>query len=203
MELEKIKKIILLVLFSLLLLLVLLVSFLIKTAIAADSVVIIGGWGSDKNPEELEYLQKNISGSIAIMPSRYWPLKESAADVLQQLKEKGMKGPLILIGHSWGGLIAREIDAENPGLVKKIVTIGTPNAGFWFAPWFVYKVGDQKSQTPLWLIAGVADEVVNLGSALNVGPRQVNDLAVFPLGHVELLRSEEVVQQIKIWLDKE
>lgn len=164
-------------------------------------VVIIGGWGSDADPGQLQFLQKFVPGSVAIAPNRYWPLTSAAADVLRQLKERGVFGELVLVGHSWGGLIARQIDAENPGRVKKIITIGTPNGGFWFAPWFVWGVEDQKSPTPLCAIAGAADEVVAVQSALDAG-RRASDLAVFAgLSHVGLLGSAEVAGQVKSWIE--
>ncbi len=178
---------------------------------AAEQVVIIGGRGGDVS--ELEYLQESIPGAIAIAPNHYWPLAKASRDVLRQLKERGIVEKLILIGHSWGGLISRQIDAENPGLVRKIVTIGTPNGGFWYAPRFVYGVDDTKSFTPIYVIAGITGEkkwylsdkndgTIDLSSVMDVG-RPIEDSAVFAgLSHVGLLTSPEVVRQINFWISK-
>ncbi len=201
MEFEKIKKMILLVLFCLLLFLVFLVWLLVNTATAADSVVIIGGWGS--GTLELEYLRKSIPGAIAIAPNFYWPLAKAARDVLRQLKEKGMAlEELVLVGHSWGGLIAREIDAENPGMVQKIIVVATPNDGFWYVPRFVYEVDDSISQTSLYVIASIDDKTVPLKSVMTIA-RKITDSVVFVgLGHVDLLKYDAVAQKINFWVAK-
>ncbi|MCX6812986.1 MAG: alpha/beta fold hydrolase [Candidatus Azambacteria bacterium] len=183
----------------------LVVSFVfIPQIVFAKTIVIIGGWGSDKNPKELTYLQESIPGSVAIAPNRCWPLSKAATDVLQQLKEKDINGKLVLIGHSWGGLIAREIDAENPGLIQKIITIGTPNAGFWFAPWFVCEPREGKTLAPLYAVAGDigsgTDGVVSTPSALGV--KKAEDAKIFSrVSHVGLLQSREVLSQILVWLE--
>jgi pimeloyl-ACP methyl ester carboxylesterase len=195
-------------------LLLLLVLVLTETAIAADSVVIIGGWGSTH--DQLEYLQKNLSNSIAVVPNKYWPISEAAKDVLQQLKRKNMDARLILVGHSWGGLIAREIDRQHPGLLRKIIVIGTPNGGYRLTPRFIYGVADSTSTTPLYVIAAYNsdrkkwymkseknDGSVDLDSALDLGKRKIQDLAIFKnTGHVELIRSHEVARQIKFWISQ-
>jgi len=196
------KKVIFVVLLVFLILLVLLEG---RAAMAGggEVVVIIGGWGSSEESEQLEYLQKGIPGSVAIISNRRWPLEEAAADVLQQLKQKGLSGKLVLIGHSWGGLIAREIDAENPGMVKKVITIGTPNGGFWFAPRFVSAVRNAETLAPLYAVAGDigsgTDGVVGTFSALGV--KKVKDAKIFPhVSHVGLLQSKEVLGQVLAWL---
>lgn len=166
----------------------------------AETVVIIGGWGSAETPEQLEYLRKSIPGSVTVAPNRLWPLSTAAADVLQQLKEKGVDSELILVAHSWGGLIAREIDAENPGMVQKIIVVATPNDGFWYVPRFVYEVDDSISQTSLYVIASIDDKTVPLKSVMTIA-RKITDSVVFVgLGHVDLLKYDAVAQKINFWI---
>ena len=128
-------------------------------------------------------------------------MKEATIDVLQQLKQKGVAlEELVLVGHSWGGLIAREIDAENLGLVSKVITIATPNAGFWYAPRFVYEASDSVSKTPIYVIAGADDEKVSLKSAVTVGRKPADFVIFIGLSHVGLLSSELVAQKINFWI---
>ncbi len=192
------KKIVLVILFVWLFFLLLVLIF-VKSAAADNTIILIGGCGKN-TAEELQYLQKNIPGAITIAPDTYWPLSEAAADVLWQIEKRGINGKLILIGHSWGGLVARQIDSQNPGLVQKVITIGTPNGGFWFAPRFVYSVDDAKSITPIYVIAGLNDKSVSLSSAMDVG-RQIEDSMIFSgVGHADLIKSAIVAEKIRIWL---
>ncbi len=192
------KKIILIILFLWLFFLFFILIF-VKSAAADSTVILIGGCGKNA-AEELWYLQKNIPGAIAIAPDTHWPLLEAAADVLWQIEKKGKRGKLILVGYSWGGLIARQIDAQNPGLIQKIITIGTPNGGFWFAPRFVFSIDDTKSTTPIYAIAGLNDKSVSLSSAMSVG-RQIEDSMIFSgVGHADLIKSAIVAEKIRIWL---
>jgi pimeloyl-ACP methyl ester carboxylesterase len=195
-------------------LLLFLVLVLTETAVAADSVVIIGGWGSTS--QQLEYLRKNIS-AVVILPRKYLPLSEAAEDVCQQLKEREINlDRLSVVGFSWGGLIARELDRQHPGLLKKIIIIATPNGGYRLTPRFIYGVDDATSTTPLYVIAGhnsdpkkwymksvLNDGTVDLDSALDLGMRKVQDLAIFKdMGHVDLMRSQEVARQINFWISQ-
>ncbi len=192
------KKIMIILLLSVLFLFLLIAVFV---GFATAEVVIIGGWGS--GTLELEYLRKSIPGAIAIAPNFYWPLAKAARDVLRQLKEKGMAlEELVLVGHSWGGLIAREIDAENPGMVQKIIVVATPNDGFWYVPRFVYEVDDSISQTSLYVIASIDDKTVPLKSVMTIA-RKITDSVVFVgLGHVDLLKYDAVAQKINFWVAK-
>ena len=110
-------------------------------------------------------------------------------------------------------MIAREIDKEHPGLVQKIVTIGTPYGGFKMTPKFVHSVDDSGSLTPLYVVAGYNsnqkkwymredknDGTVDLDSATDFG-RPIEGSAIFAgVGHVDLIKSKRVANQIKSWI---
>lgn len=187
---------------------------------AASRAIIIGGWSSkssEEKREELAYLERGIPGAISVVPSRNWPISEAARDVLAQLRGKGVSDKLILVAHSWGGLIAREIGVRHPELVEKIITIASPAGGFKFTPRFIYGVDDEECNVPLYIIVGnkevsprwymsgiLNDGVVEYDSAMSLGKRKVQGFALFPgLGHVELLESPDVLQQVLEWIRRE
>lgn len=55
------------------------------------------------------------------------PIGVYAAQVANQVTSGG--APVMLVGYSQGGLIARAAAAQVPGLVARVVTVGTPHAG--------------------------------------------------------------------------
>ncbi|MFH1558916.1 MAG: hypothetical protein ABIC19_00120, partial [Patescibacteria group bacterium] len=148
------------------------------------------------------------------------PLSAAAEELLRQIREdERVSGKIIIIGCSWAGLIARRLDAENPGLVKMVVTIGTPSGGF--GPDFVkffFDAEDKKSETPLYVIAGYNstvpgklymeegeenDGTVTLKSALDLRGKKATELRILKgLGHMELFKSPEVIQLVKSWVQK-
>lgn len=189
-------------------LLILLGVILVKSA-AAETVVIIGGWGSTE--EELVFLHERIPNSVVIAPRKYLPLDDAATVLHEQLAEKKITGQVVFVAHSWGGLIARAFAAKYSETVGKIIQVATPNAGYcWMMPKVFFGLNIQDA-VPLYIIAGNKsadkwylhspnDGTVELISALAV-PR-AKGKAVFLLGHTELIESEAVVQQIRIWLDQ-
>jgi pimeloyl-ACP methyl ester carboxylesterase len=181
------------------------------------TIVIIGGLKSKQ--EQMILLRSSLPGSIVIVPEKCIPLWLAADTVLRQIKEKGVKGKLVLIGYSWGGLIAREIDGEHPGLVKAVVTIATPSGNFGRVPNviadFTVRPQDSNSTTPLFLIGGYvniaaqkrwwmetgeSDGVVDVSSILATGKRAVTASVFIEGEHGELLQSTKVADQIKTWL---
>lgn len=179
------------------------------------TVVIIGGARS--TPEQMEMLRSNFPGSVVIVPSKYYPLWLGADDVLKQIKDKGVKGKLVLIGHSWGGLLAREIDGEHPGLVKAVVTIATPCGNFRHTPDgfsdIALRPQDTNSTTPLyiigaygrpsskwWITTGESDGVVDISSVMATGERSIKGAAILEGEHSELLKDIAVIGQIQAWL---
>ncbi len=189
-------------------------------AIAADNPTIIIGGVESRDREHGEVLRENIPGSIVITPNRMWPLSTAAEELLRQIREdERVSGRIIIIGCSWAGLIARRVDAENPGLVAMIVTIGSPSGGF--GPAFVrffFDAGDKGSETPLYVIVGYNstfpariymeegeenDGTVTLKSALDFRGKKVSEFRVLKgLGHMELFKSPEVIQLVKSWVQK-
>jgi len=196
-------------------LLVMVAVFATVSIAAGPAVVIVGGVGGAA--EYYSELQKNIPDSIVIAPKNLWPLFSAADDLLRQVREERINGQIIFIAHSWGGIIARKIDAENPGVVAMIVTIATPSGGF--GPDFVgffFNAGDKDSATPMYAIAAYNnsvqkfhmrseknDGVVDLGSSLDFQGKKVNEIRVFEgLEHTEMLKSPEVIQLVKSWVQK-
>lgn len=181
----------------------------------APAIVIIGG--AYCTGAQMEMLRSYFPGSVTIVPEKYFPLWLGADAVLQQIRSKGVQGDLILIGHSWGGLIAREIDGEHPGLVRAVVTIATPSGNFRLTPDavsdFALRPKDDNSTTPLYIIGGYkspvkrwwmltdeSDGVVDISSLMATGKRSVKASAIFEREHVELLQDINVADQIKTWL---
>jgi pimeloyl-ACP methyl ester carboxylesterase len=179
------------------------------------TVVIIGGARS--TPEQMEVLRSSFPESVVIVPSKYYPLWLGADAVLKQIKDKGGKGKLVLIGHSWGGLLAREIDGEHPGLVKAVVTIATPCGNFRYTPDgfsdVAFRPQDRNSTTPLYIIGGYgkvgtkwwmktseSDGVVDISSVMATGGRSIKGSAIVEGEHSELLQDVNVIGQIKTWL---
>ncbi len=98
--------------------------------------------------------------------------------------------------------------SKNQIEVKKIVLIATPNGGWKIVPRFIYSVSSSFSPAQIFIIAGDKrsskwyledqnDGAVDLSSALSV---KAEDKKIFNLNHEELILSESVVNQIKIWI---
>jgi pimeloyl-ACP methyl ester carboxylesterase len=184
----------------------------------APTVVIIGGAGSSVEP--MREMQKAFPRSVAVVPQKYYPLYSAADVVLQQIREAGITGKLILVGHSWGGLIARTIDARNPGLVVAVVTIATP-LDIRFMPNGLgdpFRPDDRDSKTPLYVVAGIkagtekkwwmrtdeSDGVVDIMSAMNFAGRQVVESVIVRgenAEHSEIVKNRLVINQVQTWLN--
>jgi len=180
------------------------------------TVVIIGG--SNSTPTQLELLHRSFPGSVVIVPEIYYPLWLGSDAVLRKIKEKGVTGRLVLIGYSWGGLIAREIDGEHPNLAKAIVTIATPCGNFKYTPEglsdIVIRPQDSSSRTPLYIIGAYRDDavkrwwmtteksdgVVDIASVMATGERAVRGFTILYGEHSELLQDTNVIAQIQKWL---
>lgn len=198
-------------------LVVVLFLFVATVAQAADraTVVLIGGAGSD--PLYWEFFQKNIPGAIIVIPEQLWPFGEAAAGTWRQIQESGVAvdGKLILVGHSFGGLVSRRVAAEHPEKVIAVVTISSPSGGFWACPKWIFRPGDEDSSVPLyvimgykeglekWFFRGSSDGTVDVVSALDIGEkRKVTDSIVLAgLDHMEVLQSETVVGIINRWIE--
>ena len=65
--------------------------------------------------------------SAPIEPYTFKGLAESAIALIEALAGPDREGtpPVILIGHSMGGMVAQEVVARRPGLVRRLVLCGT------------------------------------------------------------------------------
>lgn len=61
-----------------------------------------------------------------------------AFEELQKIADAHFSGPVILIGHSRGGLLARMLVGRNADNVKAVITIGSPHQGSTIARWAEY-----------------------------------------------------------------
>jgi pimeloyl-ACP methyl ester carboxylesterase len=66
--------------------------------------------------------------SAPIEPYTFKGLAESAAALIETLDPSGANAPVILVGHSMGGMVAQELIARRPGLVRALVLSGTSAA---------------------------------------------------------------------------
>jgi pimeloyl-ACP methyl ester carboxylesterase len=177
---------------------------------ADDRVVIIGGWHATGG--ELSFLNERIPNSTVIIPRKCLPLTAAATSLYEQLKEKQINGPAVYIGHSWGGLLIRKLAEDYPELkIKKMILIGTPNNGYRMAPRWLFSIPitERSSQIPLFLVAGNKgvprwylrgpnDGTVEVASVLAANAKEYR---IFTSDHVELIKSEKVVQQIRVWIE--
>jgi pimeloyl-ACP methyl ester carboxylesterase len=102
------------------------------------SAVICYIHGLNSSHNSFSYMEKEVGGVAKIDYKSYQPLELSIAQVEKQLPKDQ---PLILIGHSLGGVIALEIALNKQHDVQKVVTISAPLGGSRFAFWAQYFFG--------------------------------------------------------------
>jgi 3-oxoadipate enol-lactonase len=66
--------------------------------------------------------------SAPIEPYTFKGLANSAAQLIEALDPSGGNAPVILLGHSMGGMVAQELIARRPGLVRALILSGTTAA---------------------------------------------------------------------------
>lgn len=189
--------------------------FVATMAQAADqeaTVVLIGGAGSNGDSSYMEFLIEKLPDAINVAPEKLWPFMDSAPVVWQQIQEAGVKGKMILIGHSFGGLIARRIAADHPKSVIAVITISSPSGGYWACPKWIFRPGDEKSDVPLYVIAAYKEELekwffrgrndgtVDVVSMLDIGREAADFVVLAGLDHMDVLRSEIVANVINHWI---
>ena len=96
------------------------------------TICFIHGLGATENC--FKYLSKELGHAAQISYDSSAALADSVAEVSAQIPE----GPVTLIGHSLGGVIAVLIAHEKKRDVKKVVTISSPLGGSRAARWLKY-----------------------------------------------------------------
>lgn len=179
-----------------------------SAAFAAEEIILLPGWGQTK--EQLAVLGKRIGGEAIMIESKL-PLWTAAEELKEELNKKGKTGKVVLVGVSWGGLVARQFAETYPEKVSAVIVVGSPNGGFWFAPATPFKVSAERSRhIPVFVIAGekseskwwlkeVNDGVVDLESVFDL-PKPPTRGLILNLSHDELWRSRTVADQILSWL---
>ena len=180
-----------------------------SAAFAADDIVLLPGWKQSK--EQLAVLGNRINGEV-IMVENKLPLWTAVEELKEELGKMRKTGKVVLVGFSWGGLVARQFAETYPEKVTAVVVIGSPNGGYWFAPSTPFRVKGGKSRhIPLFIVAGekskkkwwlkeVNDGVVDLESVFSFDSPPMRKGLILNLSHHELWRSKVVADQIKDWL---
>ncbi len=141
---------------------------------------------------------------------------------VKQIQKETNRNDLVLIGHSKGGLVssyyATHLADEAQTNITDVITIGSPLAGTplaGFAPGsdaqemksnaeFHQKLRDQMKKHPkirFSHIASESDAVVPVSSAL-LGEDRSRELVLKDLGHLGLIFSSRVADQIHLWLNR-
>ena len=170
-------------------------------------VVLIPGIGG--NESSMEALQKAIPvRSVIIKPRFYLQLSWAANDLYSQMESLGLTGKKVsFVGHSWGGLIARKFNEKygNEIVVEKIVQIASPNGVKKNMHWLVRKmfgIDMEESNTPLFIITGDADVVVEVSSALDLNLPKDRKEVLEGAGHVDILRLPKTFELVNSYLSK-
>lgn len=100
-----------------------------KTGSTPPAVVALHGWfrtGTDfaRVVADLDAVAVQLPGfGVAAEPDTAWGTPEYADHVIAALEETG---PVVLVGHSFGGRVAVRIAAKRPDLVRGLVLTGVP-----------------------------------------------------------------------------
>lgn len=182
-----------------------------KAVAEEEKIVIVGGWGG--NDKQLEFLKKEIPGSIIVMnnvATSFVPtgdVSEQVKILEDKMKDLGIE-KATFVAHSYGGLVVREFARKHPEAVEKIILIGTPNGGY--KNWSfgkgslidrdipIYVVAGNKSSKKWYLADDNNDGTVDVSSLYSI---PISDARMFQLDHVELIHSKEVTSQINAWLE--
>ena len=98
------------------------------------TIVVLHGWGQDKDtwaqfvsqfPDDtIATFDLPGFGSEPLQPR--WGVPEYATWVEEKIQQYTEKGPVILLGHSFGGRIAAYIASKNPQWLKALILYGAP-----------------------------------------------------------------------------
>lgn len=95
------------------------------------------GWGLGRNRAgvEIKHSLADLSPGWAIEPVAHYRGEGSVPMLCDRMvarareRHAALDGPLTLIGWSLGGVVAREVARELPGIVEEVITLGTPVLG--------------------------------------------------------------------------
>jgi pimeloyl-ACP methyl ester carboxylesterase len=100
----------------------------------AAGVVLLHGLG--RTPLSMARLSRRLSAAGYATANLGYPSRRSgvlacAAGVLPAVRDfrDRLRGPVAVVGHSMGGILARHLAAAEPGLVGAIVMLASPNKG--------------------------------------------------------------------------
>ncbi|PWB97105.1 alpha/beta fold hydrolase [Salinibacterium hongtaonis] len=108
-----------------------------KTGSTPVQVVALHGWGRTGADfgtivDGLNALSIHLPGfGITPEPSAVWGSEDYANDLVDVLREIG---PVVIVGHSFGGRVAVRLAAQHPELVKGLVLTGVPLLRLQAAP---------------------------------------------------------------------
>jgi pimeloyl-ACP methyl ester carboxylesterase len=89
-----------------------------------DVVLLHGGPGA---PGSLESIARRLSISFGILEPAILSLSvKGQLEELKSILEDNSSEPLFFIGHSWGAWLGLLFASEYPGMVRKLIIIGTP-----------------------------------------------------------------------------
>jgi pimeloyl-ACP methyl ester carboxylesterase len=86
-------------------------------------------------------------------PARPLNVAGHAAETRALLEKAGEKGPFVLVGHSFGGLIVRQMAKDAPGDVAGVVLVDSVEEGFAFQPWALQNLAEGAADDRRWALA--------------------------------------------------
>jgi pimeloyl-ACP methyl ester carboxylesterase len=97
----------------------------------APTILALHGWGRDRRDllaalDGREVVSLDLPGfGASPSPDQPWGAARYAAEVARLLRQAGI-GPVLVVGHSFGGRVAAHLAADHPDLVSGVVFAGTP-----------------------------------------------------------------------------
>lgn len=173
----------------------------------------------EKNHDIGPIYSVNLSANLSSIAK----LAENLKKAIQDIQQETQQNTIILIGHSMGGLVCSYYSEylANPGEVSKIITLGTPFQGTRLAAlgrgenvkemsphsFFLGQLRHriQQSSTAYHYIASRIDNlIVPWHSAFPTEDHSAydNKLILDDHGHLRLLISPQVIQQVAKWIQK-